>query len=460
MDITFLGATREVTGSCALVSAGGKKVLVDCGLLQGSREHESHNADPFPFEPKEIDAVVLSHAHIDHSGRLPLLVKRGFKGPVYTQQATSDLCEIMLADSGFLAERQAARDNRVRKNKNGPAEPLYTRDDAYRAHDHFIGLPYNEAHKILPGITIILRDAGHILGSAIIEMTLRSHGKKRRLVFSGDLGHTGEPILREPAKINDADLVILESTYGDRLHRSWEETWQEVGEILTDSRAHRGNILIPAFTVGRTQELLMMFKTHFEAWEIGNWEIFLDSPMATRATKIYEKHWRLQNKATQALGNEGPVFDLPNLHISESVEDSMGINRIRSGAIIIAGSGMCTGGRIRHHLRYNISNARNRVMIVGFQAQGTTGRMLVDGAKEVSLFGDSQAVNAGIHTVGGLSAHADREGLLNWYGHFRNRPAVKLVHGEESAMEILQSEIEAQFKSDVSIADYGERLTL
>lgn len=460
MQITFLGATREVTGSCALIQCGNYRVLVDCGLYQGSRAYERQNANKFPFDPAKIDAVILSHAHIDHSGRIPLLVKRGFRGPVYTHHATKDLCEIMLVDSGFLAEREAAWENRKRKRRDEPVEPLYTREDAVDAHRHFEGLSYAKPTEILPGITVTLQDAGHILGSGIVELDLDDGKSKRRIVFSGDLGHTGDPILRNPAQVRDADLVVLESTYGDRLHRDWQETWEEVGEIFKASEARRGNILIPAFTVGRTQELLLMFKLHFKEWGLDNWQVFLDSPMATEATKIYEKHWRLENRQIRSLGSSGPVFQLPNLHISESVDDSMGINRIKSGAIIIAGSGMCTGGRIRHHLRYNVSRSGNKVLIVGFQAQGTTGRMLVDGAKSINLFGDSLPVNATIHTVGGLSAHADHQGLLDWYHHFADTPPVRLVHGEEDAMLVLKSALERRFQAKVAIAESGETLTL
>jgi metallo-beta-lactamase family protein len=460
MQITFLGATREVTGSCTLIKCGQYRILVDCGLYQGSREYERQNADPFPFDPTRIDAVVLSHAHIDHSGRIPLLVKRGFTGPVYTHHATKDLCEIMLVDSGFLAEREAAWENRKRKHRDEPVEPLYTRDDAMDAHQQFEGLAYAKPVEILPGITVTLRDAGHILGSAIVDLHLNDGKKEKRIVFSGDLGHTGDPILRNPAQVRDADLVVMESTYGDRLHRDWQETWQEVGDILKDSESRRGNILIPAFTVGRTQELLLMFKLHFEEWGLDNWQVFLDSPMATKATKIYEKHWRLENRQIRSLGGNGPVFSLPNLHIAESVDDSMGINRIRSGAIIIAGSGMCTGGRIRHHLRYNISRAGNQILIVGFQARGTTGRMLVDGARTINLFGDSHNVNATVHTVGGLSAHADHQGLIDWYNHFADQPPVQLVHGEEDAMEVLKAALERRFQADVAIADYHQTLRL
>ncbi|MDA0978873.1 MAG: MBL fold metallo-hydrolase [Proteobacteria bacterium] len=468
MKLTFLGATREVTGSCTLVTANGYRLLVDCGLFQGSREYESQNAAAFDFDPTEIDAVVLTHAHIDHSGRIPLLVKRGFSGPVYTHEATKDLAEVMLADAGFLAERQAAWENRKRdRNKQGRGhqaedliEPLFDRQDAADAHRQFEGMAYDQPVEVLPGFVVTFRDAGHILGSAIVELVVTEGERHKKVVFSGDLGHRGAPILREPSVVRQADLIVLESTYGDRCHRTWEDTWEEMGEILASSEAQKGNILIPAFTVGRTQELLMMFNEHFDDWGLGSWEVFLDSPMAAKATKIYEKHWQLQDKETRALGRSGPVFDLPNLHVSESVEDSIGINRIRSGAIIIAGSGMCTGGRIRHHLRHNIQRAGNKILIVGFQARGTTGRMLVDGAERIRIFGEEHTVKATVHTVGGLSAHADQQGLLDWYGNFDGHPAVKLIHGEEDAMAVLRSILKQRYSCDVSIADREESLTL
>jgi metallo-beta-lactamase family protein len=455
MKVQFLGATRKVTGSCFMVSVNGSQVLIDCGLLQGSRSDEMHNADAFPFEASDIDAVILTHAHIDHSGRIPLLVKRGFRGPVYTHHASADLCRVMLADSGFLHERQAAWENR-RRNAQKQVEPVYDRHDAETAQRQFVGLDYGLTSEILPCISITLYDAGHILGSAIVEVRLTEMSQHKTIVFSGDLGHSGAPLLREPTQMSQADLVVMESTYGDRQHRGWQETWEEMGNVLSAANASRGNILIPAFTVGRTQELLRVFKENFEAWGLDHWQIFLDSPMAIEATEIYEKHWRLLDKETQAVAGHGSIFDLPNLHISESTEDSIGINRIRSGAIIIAGSGMCTGGRIRHHLKYNISRKDSHIVMVGYQAGGTTGRQLVDGAESVSLFGERHQVSARVHTIGGLSAHADQQGLLGWYSSFPGRPPVKLVHGEEEAMHTLQQALSDRFQANVTLAEQGE----
>lgn len=462
MQIEFLGATHEVTGSCFLIRAGGRQLLVECGLIQGSRQHERHNRDPFPFEVEDIDAVVLTHAHLDHSGRLPLLTKRGYTGPVYTHKATVDLCAIMLEDAGYLNEKEAQWENKKRQRKGLElVEPLYSRNEAREAHKHFEGLDYGNCKEILPGVKLTLRDAGHILGSAIVELELTEDGQSRKVVFSGDLGHKGAPILRDPETIRHADLVVMESTYGDRLHRSWDKTWEEMGEIISSAQSDRGNIMIPAFTVGRTQELLYAFKRHFDEWKIGDWEVFLDSPMAIRATAVYAKHARVYDERTKKLyAQSGDRFNLPNLHMSEKTEYSMNINGIKSGAIIIAGSGMCTGGRIKHHFKHNIWREQAHVMIVGFQARGTLGRKLVNGAKRISLWGESMQVKARIHTVGGLSAHADQQGLLDWYGHFENRPRVALVHGEPEAMNALGSKLKNELNADVIQAGFEQKLTL
>ena len=462
MQIEFLGAASEVTGSCYLVRTGSHQLLVECGLIQGNRQHERHNRDPFPFEIADIDAVVLTHAHLDHSGRLPLLVKRGYTGPVYTHKATADLCAIMLEDSGYLNEKDVQWENKKRQRKGLEVlEPLYTRDEARDTHRHFRTLDYAQGKEILPGVRLTLRDAGHILGSAIVELELTDDGRTRKVVFSGDLGHRGAPILRDPESIAHADLVIMESTYGNRRHRTWEETWQEMGEIISRAGSGKGNILIPAFTVGRVQELLYAFKCHYDEWGIGDWQVFLDSPMGIEATEVYARYARVYDEeATEIYEQSGDPFDLPNLHMSRRSQDSMQINQIRSGAIIIAGSGMCTGGRIRHHLKHNLWRDHAHVMIVGFQARGTLGRALVDGAKRVRLWAETVQVKARVHTIGGLSAHADQEGLLDWFSHFENRPRVVLVHGEFEAMDTLAQRLRKDFHAEVVPAGFREKLTL
>ena len=462
MNIKFFGATQEVTGSCYLLQVNNKNILLECGMLQGSHENIQRNHDDFPFDVADLDAVIVSHAHLDHTGRLPMLIKEGFHGSIYTHNATVDLCEIMLVDSGYIHEKEAHWENKKRERKGLPLiEPLYTTAEAETTVQYFKGLNYNEEVEICQGVKLTLRDAGHIIGSAIIELTLKEKGVTKKVVFSGDLGHKSAPILRDPFKIKHADLVIMESTYGDRLHRSWEDTWQEMGNIIANAKSSKGNILIPAFTVGRTQELLYEFKQHFEQWQLGDWQIFLDSPMGIKATNVYAKHREVYDKNARdvELCSDG-IFDLPNLHMSEKTEYSMKINQINSGAIIIAGSGMCTGGRIKHHFKHNIWRDNAHVLIVGFQARGTLGRALVDGCKNIKLWGEKIQVNASIHTIGGFSAHADQQGLLDWYQCFENKPPVVLVHGEEEAMEVLAQKLKHQHQVSVIQASYKQNIII
>ena len=462
MKIKFLGAAQMVTGSCHLVTVNDHNVLLDCGLIQGSRDQEEENLKPFHFDVKKIDAVVLSHAHLDHSGRLPLLIKQGYRGPIFTHAATADLCKILLEDAGYLNERSAEWDNRKRERKGqDPVEPLFTQADAQFTQQFFEGIEYDQPIEVVPGFELKLHDAGHILGSAIVEARLKENGVEKTLVFTGDLGHRGAPILRDPVRLQHADLVLMESTYGDRQHRSWEETWKELGEVLRCAREDRGNILMPAFTIGRTQEILYTFERYFDDWELGDWEIFLDSPMAIKANQVYAKHADIHNHRARSLAKqEGSPFKLPNLHLTESTEESMAINRLKSGAVIIAGSGMCTGGRIKHHLKHNLWRKDSHIIFVGFQARGTPGRALVDGASSLNLWGESIKVRAQIHTIGGLSAHADQLGLLDWYRAFENRPPVVLVHGEPDAQECLSDLLCDETGADVKIAAKGETLNL
>ncbi len=463
MKLEFVGAAQEVTGSCHLLTVGGRKILLDCGLIQGGRQAEQRNREPWPFDPSTIDVVVLSHAHIDHSGRLPLLIRNGFQGPVYAQRATRDLCRIMLKDAGFLAEKEAESENRKRERKGlAPLRPLYTAADAVAAMPSFKTLGYDERKRILPGVEIRFRDAGHILGSAIVEIWLREGGLQRKLVFSGDLGQQGAPILQDPTPVADADLVLMESTYGDRLHRSRAETIRELGEIFQQAEHQRGNILIPAFAVGRTQELLYLFSQHQREWGLANWRVFLDSPMAIRATEAYARYAHLHDAEAAALwrrrGDEGRL--LPHFSTTRTAKQSMAINGIHHGAVIIAGSGMCQGGRIKHHLKNNVWRPGCQVIIVGYQAQGTLGRRLVDGAEHIRLWGEEVRVAARIHTIGGLSAHADQQGLLQWYAGFERRPPLFLVHGETMAQQALAALLRSELQADVGIASRGQVLDL
>lgn len=461
MDMQFLGAAREVTGSCFLVRCGARQVLIDCGLIQGAPADEARNRAAFAFDPRAIDAVILTHAHLDHSGRLPLLVKAGFRGPIYTHRATRDLCQIMLKDAASLNEKDAEHENRRRERRGRrPVEPLYSRPDAEKAMRQFQTLEYAVEQKILPEVRLRLQDAGHILGSAIAELWLEEKGTKRKLVFSGDLGHAGAPILRNPEIVREADFVVLESTYGDREHRSWDETLAELGEVLREAQHSQGNILIPAFAIGRSQELLYFLKRHRREWGIDSWTVFLDSPMAIEATEVYGKHWKLFDAETSQRNKKGgDPFAMPNLHFSRTAAQSMAINRVRSGAIVIAGSGMCDGGRIRHHFKHNLWREQCHVIFAGFQARGTLGRQIVDGAQTVKLWGETIRVAARIHTIGGLSAHAGQSDLLRWYQNFERRPVVALVHGESEPMETLARRLRA-LRAPVLMPQAGERVDL
>lgn len=460
MKLVFHGAARQVTGSCHLLEIGERKVLVDCGLVQGSPEEEQLNERPFPFDAASIDAVVLTHAHIDHSGRIPQLYKRGFRGRVYTHKATVDLASIMLRDAAFINEKDAEKES-LRRNRRGESkvEPLYSVQDAEDCLRLFEALEYGQVVEVAAGVKLRLQDAGHILGSAVAEMWLQENGVKRKLVFTGDLGHSGMPLLRNPAVVDHADLVVCESTYGDRCHRSWDETIKELGEIFRVAEAGKGNILIPSFAIGRTQEFLHFFGEYFKEWGIDRWQIFLDSPLAIKATEIYAKHWALYEKEDGERVKQ-TKFRLPNLHFTETPEQSQALNDRSSGAIIIAGSGMCTGGRIRHHFKHHLWKAGNHLMMVGFQAKGTPGRAIVDGVSELTIWGDVIKVAAQVHTVGGLSAHADQKELVNWLGHFREKPPVALVHGETGPLERLAQVLAEVGWNQVGIPRAGQSVNL
>jgi len=462
MELEFFGAAGQVTGSCHILRVGGKTLLLDCGLVQGSRREEATNRDPFPFPPDMIDAVILSHAHIDHSGRLPLLVKQGYAGPIYTQNATRDLCDILLADAASLAERDADYENRKRARRDDePIEPLLTRADASAAVDAMRGLKYGQRHEVLPGVTLRYQDAGHILGSAVVELELVVGDVRRKLVFSGDLGQYDMPILNDPVAVPEADLVLMESTYGDRLHRDRDATLEEIGEIIKSARHDRGNILIPAFAIGRSQDILYYLATHFDEWELDRWKVFLDSPMAIRASRVYWDYPHLYDEeATELRRKIRSMPELRNLFLTESTEESMAINRIESGAIVIAGSGMCNGGRIVHHLKRNVGRKECHVIIPGYQAHGTLGRRLVDGDPTIKIHGNLYPVRAHIHTVGGLSAHADRDDLMRWLAGFTTRPEVFLVHGEQDSLDALRTHVTNTLGLSVQVAEPGMKVDL
>ena len=418
MKLTFLGAAGEVTGSCYLVDTGEVKFLIDCGMFQGGREARQRNRR-FSFDPRDIAFVLLSHAHIDHSGLLPRLSALGFKGPVYATRATCDLLGVMLPDSGHLQEREAAREDRP---------PLYTEKDARSSLRRLEPVHYGAELKPHPSLRCVFRDAGHILGSAILEIRIG----RTKIVFSGDLGQPGRPIVSDPEPIASADVLLVESTYGDRNHKNLVQTLDEFAYALNDTLSSRkGNVVIPSFAVGRTQDILHYIAQLKHEQRVPPMEVYVDSPMALAATRITLKHAKLP--------------DLGGIHFTESVEESMRINSIRAGAVIISASGMCDGGRIKHHLRYNLSRSECAIVFAGFQAAGTLGRRIVDGARTVRIFGEPYAVRAKVFTIGGLSSHADRTALLGWLGRFRRPPRQTwVVHGESIPSHALRDELRRQ----------------
>lgn len=462
MKLTSYGAAEEVTGSCHLIETADARILLDCGLIQGRRRDELRNHDPFPFNPAELDAVVLSHAHIDHCGRLPMLLDQGFKGKIHSHAASCDLVQILLKDSAQLNARDVEFQNK-RRRRAGKAllKPLYDQTDVETTLARLAPLAYDEPRQIAKGVTIRLFDAGHILGSAMVEISLVEGDQARKVVFSGDLGHRGSPILRDFSYLKQADLVLMESTYGNRLHRDWSETLEEVSGIASALSSVRGNILIPAFSVGRSQMILYTMARYFEEWDLSRWNIFLDSPMAIRASEVYLNHTSLyDDEASAYYRKSGPLLAMPNLRFSQTADESRAINAMASGAIVIAGSGMCTGGRIMHHLKHNLWRPDAHVIIAGYQSPGTLGRKLVDGKESVKIWGEQIRVRARIHTVGGLSAHADQQGMVDWYKHFDNAPPALLVHGEKKAMRTLAGRLKDECNARAVPARRGKTTNL
>jgi metallo-beta-lactamase family protein len=437
MKLSFIGAAQEVTGSCFLVETDQVRFLVDCGMFQGGRVARARNLQAWPFDPRDIDFVLLTHAHIDHSGLLPRLCALGFGGPVYTTTATADLLSVMLLDSAFIQEAEWTRGQRRHgrtARRAAPAAPLlYTVAQAQASLAQLQGVAYDTDLQPHPAVRCQFRDAGHILGSAIIEIWLSEPGRTRKLVFSGDLGQPGRPIVRDPTPIQDADILVVESTYGDRLHRTQQDTSDELVAVIQDTLQRRqGNIIIPAFALGRTQEILCLLTDLCRQGRLPALQVFVDSPMADKVTTITARHPGFLDEETLALLSQQRAHpEWLNLRFTKSVDESIALNQIKHGAIIISASGMCDAGRIKHHLRHNLARPECAIVIVGFQAGGTLGRKLVDGDKRVRIFGEEVAVRASVHTIGGLSAHADRAALLGWLGGFAQAPGRSfVVHGE------------------------------
>jgi metallo-beta-lactamase family protein len=463
--ITFHGAAREVTGSCHLLeSPACGRLLLDCGMHQGGDAVDRVHEEGFAFDPRSIDAVVLSHAHLDHCGMLPRLYEGGFRGPVYCTHATAELLEIMLYDAVGLYLRDLERENRRNARAGRPIqEPVYTEDDVDGVLRACIGSDYGQRVELGAGAVLCFHDAGHILGSAIVELLLNEGDAQKRLVFSGDLGKDDSVLMRPPQRLAEADLVLMESTYGDREHKDEENTLAELRDILHATWRRGGNVMIPSFAVERTQEILFYLGVLHHAGELDPWQVFLDSPMAIAVTRVYDRWLEfLDDDDVRALG-QSPRASLegflPTLNLTPETEQSMAINRIRSGALIIAGSGMCTGGRIRHHFKQRIWDASNTIVFVGFQARGTLGRLLVDGVRNIRMFGDDYHVKAQIETLGGLSAHAGQSGLVDWAAAFENRPRMALVHGEAQAQDVLAGRLRRELQRDVITPARGESIS-
>ncbi len=449
MKLSFHGADRDVTGSCHLLECAGKRLLIDCGLFQGSHELSQDNADDFGFDPASIDYVLLTHAHLDHCGRLPLLVKRGFQGEIIATAATRELTRVVLLDAAHLQEEEALRNQRRRSRRNNGSrnnhgigrgnkggavdEALYTMLDAMSTFDYFgRKAVYGQTITLAPGLSATCYDAGHILGSASIRIQYTAPGQKRSIVYSGDLGNRGRPLLRDPVPPPQADAVVMETTYGDRLHRSLPESVTELYDAINSTFQRGGNIIIPTFALERAQEVLFYLREGVEHGKLpGAMQVFLDSPMAISATEIFLRHPEcFDEHATGLLRSGRDLFALPGLHLTRDTSDSMALNRLTGGAIIMAGSGMCTGGRVRHHLRHNLWRRDAGIIFVGYAAAGTPARRIIDGAEYINLFGEDIPVHAKIHTINGFSAHADRDELLNW--HRAVKPGTTfLVHGDE-----------------------------
>jgi len=434
MTLTVHGAAGEVTGSCHLLEAGGVRVLVDCGMFQGSDDLQHDNEKPFGFDPAEIDVVLLTHAHLDHCGRIPLLVERGFRGEIVSTAATRELAELVLLDAAKLQEEDAAREARKARREGRDARPpLYTTADAAWAMGFFgRSAPYGEAIRIGPGIEATFLDAGHILGSATVVVDVTAGDTKRRITFSGDIGNHGRPIMRDPAPPPPSDYVVMESTYGDRRHRSVEASVAELYDAIDETLARGGNVVIPTFALERAQEVLYFIR---EACERGRlprtMPVYLDSPMAISATEIFRHHPEAVDPETYAQLREGAdPFRPPGLQMTRDVQESIQINHVHSGAVILAGSGMATGGRVKHHLKHNLWRPECAVVFVGYAAKGTPARAIIDGAKHIHLFGERIAVRARIYTINGFSAHADHDELIEWVSHAGHPREVMLVHGE------------------------------
>jgi len=450
MRMQFMGAACNVTGSCYVIENAGKRLVIDCGYYQ-ERDYQYRNWDPFPVDPKTVDAVILTHAHLDHCGLLPKFVRDGFQGPIYCTGATKEIAAIVMLDSAKIqvedAKYKQRRHEKEGRESPNPIVPLYTIEDAERVLPLFDAMPYDQAFEPLPGMSAVLRDAGHILGSATIHLTLAEDGTQRSIQFSGDLGRYDVPILRDPAPPQNADVVVVESTYGNRLHAPTEEVPRVLGRVISETHAAGGNVLIPSFAIERAQELLYHL-SHLRAnGDIPKMPIFLDSPMAVKVTKVFTKYPHVfDNEAAERLRSGVNPYEFDGLKFCESVDDSKAINEVKSGAIIIAGSGMCTGGRIKHHLVHHIERPDSTILFVGYQARGTLGRVILEKTEEVRILGQPRQLKARVERVNGFSGHADRNELTHWLSGIDTAPRrVFTTHGESESATSFATHIQKTF---------------
>ncbi|MBN1613957.1 MAG: MBL fold metallo-hydrolase [Deltaproteobacteria bacterium] len=464
MKIKFLGAARTVTGSCFILEAMGHRFAIDCGMHQGNRAIDRRNWDAEPYEPEDIEFFLITHAHIDHTGLLPRMVREGFRGPIYMTIPTMDLLSIMLMDSAHLQEMDANwRNKKKLRRGNGKVQPLYTTKDAEATLPLCKGIPYEQLFEPFPGFKVNFRDAGHILGASIIELWIEERGREVKLVFSGDIGRPAQLLMEEPSAVTEADFLFVESTYGNRNHKNEDDTLAELVEAIAYSYRNGEKVVIPAFAVERTQEMLYsLYLLSKDGRLPPDMPVYIDSPMAIHVTEIFRRHTDYFDDETRALIDKGEnPLHLPQLHLSMTTEESMAINEQRGPAIVISASGMADAGRIRHHLRHNLWRRGASLVFVGFQAQGTTGRKIVDGAKTIRLFNEDIAVKAKVFTINGFSAHAGQDQLLDWIGRFENRQMqIFLVHGEYAAQQALAARIRELYGFEAVIPDYLEEIDL
>ncbi len=464
MKIKFLGAARTVTGSCHIMETNGHRFAVDCGMHQGNAEIEKRNLDMEAYEPEKIDFCVITHAHIDHSGLLPRLVKKGFRGPIYVTPPTKDLLGILLLDSAHIQEMEAQWKNqkRVRHGEKN-VEPLYTQKDAEATFPRLQAVPYGKSFTPCPGVDMTFRDAGHILGASMVEILVTENGDQSKLIFSGDIGRPAQLLMEDPTIQKTADFLFMESTYGNRDHKNEADSLKELAEAIAYSYKNGEKVIIPAFALERTQE--MIYSLHLLAKEgrlPADMPVFVDSPLATKATEIFRRYTSYLDEEYKSLlkSGENPL-DLPQLHFTQTTKESVAINEINGPAVVISASGMADAGRIKHHLRHNLWRPGASIVFVGFQAQGTTGRKIIDGAEKVRIFQEDIAVKAKIFTINGFSAHAGQSQLLTWLSHFQNpQMQVFLIHGEQTGQKVLADIIRERFNFQVFIPDYLEEVTL